>query len=147
MSDLDLPEKIVISRLRGEDLQGSVEVLEHVIKVTQLRGRDLADRGLRLWDGPKTAVVIVPSSEVFAGDYRIVQRAQVLARIGRASGIALRLIDCTPPLRQADEDGPAVYSLTTMGSAILRDFAGSDVDTVTFHQVSAREMVELAENS
>jgi hypothetical protein len=148
MSDLDLPEEITISYLRGGDPDAAVETLEHLVEVTQHRGRHLAGRGLRLWDGPKTVVVIVPSSEVFASDHRIVQRAQVLARIGRACGISLRLIDVTPPLREADRNGPAVYSLAACGSTILREYINSsELATVSFHQVSAREMAELAENA
>lgn len=148
MRELDLPEEITASRLRGEDSDAVVEVLDYVLTIVKNRQHHLVAKGLARWDGPRTVVVIVPSSEVF-NDHRAIELAQVLARIGRSSGVSLRLIDATPPLPGAlDGQGAPVYSLAAMGSTILREFAAApDIETVTFHQVSPREMVELAENA
>jgi hypothetical protein len=147
MLDLNLPEEITASRLRGEDPEAVVAVLEHVLTVTQNRHLDMADRGLRKWDGHGTVVVVAPSSEVL-GDIDAVHLLEGLARFGRVSGISLRLVDVVPPLREADENGPALYSLAVCGSPALRAFINAgDVPTVTLHQVSPREMMELAENA
>lgn len=147
MRELELPEEIMATRLRGEEPEAVVAVLDHVLTVVQARCRNLAQRGLNKWDGPKTVVVIAPSSEVFSGDYRAVELAQVLARIGRAAGVALRLIDAAPPLFPGDDVKPPFWPLNVMGSVILREFVTApEIEDVTFHQLSPREMVELAEN-
>jgi len=149
MNDLDLAlaEEITASRLRGEDPEAVTAVLRHVLTVTKNRHRDMVERGLREWDGHGIVVVVVPSSEVL-DDVEAVHLLEGLARFGRVSGISLRLVDVVPPLREADENRPALYSLAACGSPALREYINAgDVPTVTFHQVSPREMMELAENS
>lgn len=147
MGNLELEPEIIISRLRGEDPRAAVETLNHVFAVVKNREHDVVRRGLSQWDGPTTVVVIVPSSEVFDGDYRTVEMAQVLARNGRRLGISLRLLDAAPPLPLPDPQGRPIYPLSVCGSAILRAFASAtDVATVTVHQLTPLEMTELTES-
>lgn len=148
MNALELEPEILISGLRGEGPEQQLPVLDRVLGVMKARASMLAASNQRLWDGEPTVVVIVPSSEVL-NNWQLGDCVQVLARMGRAVGIHLRLIDAAPPLREADGEHPSIYPLSCFGgSAILRQFAAAEeLRNVTFHQLSPYEMVELAENA
>jgi hypothetical protein len=148
MNALELEPEVLISGLRGEGAEQQLPILDRVLGVMKARASMLVASGQRHWDGEPSVVVVVPSSEVLS-HWEIGDSVQVLARLGRAVGIHLRLIDAAPPLREAEGEQPAFYPMACFGgSTILREFAAAqEVGNVTFHQVSPREMVELAENA
>jgi len=148
MNALELEPEVLISGLRGEGDEQQLPILDRVLGVMKARASMLIASGQRHWDGQPTVVIIVPCSEVL-NHWQVGDSVQVLARMGRAVGIHLRLIDAAPPLREAEGEVPAIYPVACFGgSAILREFAAAqEVGNVTFHQLTPREMVELAENS
>jgi hypothetical protein len=151
---LQLEPSILVSTLRGEETEECVAILDRVLSVAKARLNWLGEQpasGLRTWPGERTEVVIAPSSEVLNGGFGgAAGMVTVLARIGRAAGINLRLLDATPPLPGIlNEDRPPVYSLNTFGgSMVLRATASEpEIDTVTFHEISVQELMAMAENS
>lgn len=146
MDELSLDPEITLSAMRGEDPADYVETLEHVYAVAQQRFAWLAQHGPAAPAWGATVITIIPSSEVLRSD-QILRRVEVLARIGRKADVAIRLLDVIPPLREADQDGPVVYSIACFGSTTLRVLASDpSIGTVSYHQISAAEMVMLTES-
>lgn len=143
IKSLNLPGEIVVSTLRGESRNTAAAMLTALAAVMRDRSQHLAAKGLRAWDGEPTTVLILPSHDVFRHDIAVVQ-AELLARMGRCTGIRLRLVDAIPPM---DLSGKPLWALQSFGgSRMLRDFAGDDTLTqVTYEYVTAAELTALAE--
>lgn len=136
MSNLNLPERVVLSTLHQLDAAEARLILDQVTRVA----RERHESG---WAGEPTTLVIVPSSEV-TGLCGVTERLQALARLGRKAGVQLRLIDVLPPLLQ--HDGMVRHSILACGSIWLREFVDDPATShVTYHQVSAAEMCTLTE--
>jgi hypothetical protein len=143
IKELDLPPQIVVSTLRGESRNTAAAMLTALSALMRDRANYLAAEGLHGWVGEPTVVLIVPSHDVFRHDASVVQ-AELLARMGRTTGIHLRLVDAIPPMELGSRPLWALQSFG--GSRMLRDFAGDDsLSHVTYEYVTVAELTALAE--
>jgi hypothetical protein len=139
-SDTCLPAgEIVLSALHGQLPAGEYEaVVEHVLRVAQAR---LAAG----WTDTTatTTVVAVPASDIMnAGS--VVSSLEALARIGRAVGVRIRLFDVVPPLPGTDPPLPPISVCCT--EAMRQYVIDPAVDHVSYHQLTASEMIAMAES-
>lgn len=145
IKSLNLPAEIVVSTLRGESRKNAAAMLTALAAVMRDRSNHLAANGLTAWDGEPTTVLILPSHDVFRYDEAVVQ-AELLARMGRKTGIHLRLVDAIPPMNMGADKMPLWAIQSFGGSRMLRDFAGDpSLTQVTYECVTAAELTALAE--
>lgn len=106
-------------------------------QVMRERSAELARAGQARWTGTKYVVTIAPICEVMI-ERHLAKLIDELARLGRASGVVLELINY---------EMPDLWALASLGNAALRDHimaAQENPDPhITYRQADLRELNDL----